>query len=118
MAPPAWALLERELLRAKHRACEEFFDRYFDDRGYLECVERWGGDDGPDDAIENCTDWPILHALGGCRRRSSRMYKKAWEGHLRQYTAGQDDARCRSPATACTTRSSPSCSTGCTTARG
>ncbi len=67
MAPPGWALLERELLRANARACEEFFDRYFDDRGYLECVERWGGDDGPDDAIENVNDWPVLYALG--RRR-------------------------------------------------
>jgi hypothetical protein len=58
MPPPDWALLERELLRAQERACAEFFDRYFDDRGYLECVERWGGDDGPDDAIENVNDWP------------------------------------------------------------
>ena len=53
--------------------------------GYLECVERWGGDDGPDDAIENLTDWPILHALGA-PDSILRMYKKAWEGHLRQYT--------------------------------
>src|SRR5690242_20411828 len=53
MPPPGWALLERELLRAGARACREYFDRYFDDRGYLECVARWGGDDGPDDAIEN-----------------------------------------------------------------
>jgi hypothetical protein len=53
LAPPGWALLERELLRANARACEEFFSRYFDDRGYLECVERWGGDDGPDDAIDH-----------------------------------------------------------------
>jgi hypothetical protein len=58
MPPPDWALLERELLRAQERACAEFFYRYFDDRGYLECVERWGGDDGPDDAIENVNDWP------------------------------------------------------------
>ena len=27
-------------------------------------VERWGAADGPDDAIENVADWPILHALG------------------------------------------------------
>jgi hypothetical protein len=85
MAPPAWALLERELLRANVRACEEFFARYFDDRGFLECVERWGGDDGPDDAIENLTDWPILHALGASDS-ILRLYKKAWEGHLCQYT--------------------------------
>src|SRR4029453_4405690 len=53
MPPPAWALLERELLRANVAACREFYDKYFDERGFLLCVERWGGDDGPDDAIEN-----------------------------------------------------------------
>src|ERR1051325_10755788 len=83
MAPPAWALLERELLRANTAACQEFFTKYFDERGYLLCVERWGGDDGPDDAIENCTDWPILHALGA-PEIILKLYKKAWEGHLRQ----------------------------------
>src|SRR5262245_22073209 len=64
MSPPVWALLERELIRANTAACEEFFARYFDERGYLLCVTRWGGDDGPDDAIENCALWPELHALG------------------------------------------------------
>jgi hypothetical protein len=88
MSPPAWALLERELLRANAAACAEFYERYFDDRGYLLCVERWGGDDGPDDAIENCTDWPVLHALGASDD-VLRLYKKAWEGHLRQYTAAK-----------------------------
>src|SRR6267378_1093029 len=52
VSPPAWALLERELLRANTAACREFFEKYFDERGFLICVERWGGDDGPDDAIE------------------------------------------------------------------
>jgi hypothetical protein len=88
MAPPTWALLEREVLRANARACREFFDRYFDDRGYLECVARWGGDDGPDDAIENVNDWPVLYALGGDETILAR-FKKAWEGHLRQYTAAR-----------------------------
>ena len=85
MAPPAWAVLERELLRANSIACREFFQKYFDERGYLKCVERWGGDDGPDDAIENLSDWPILHALGASDS-VLEMYKKGWEGHLRQYT--------------------------------
>jgi len=88
MPPPCWALLERELLRANERACEEFYARYFDDRGYLECVERWGGDDGPDDAIENVEDWPVLYALGGSDT-VLKLFKKAWEGHLRQYTAAR-----------------------------
>ena len=85
MEPPNWAVLERELIASNARACEAFFGRYFDDRGFLECVERWGGDDGPDDAIENLTDWPILHALGA-PDAILRLYEKAWEGHLRQYT--------------------------------
>lgn len=88
MAPPAWAVLERELLRANAAACREFYQHYFDERGYLQCVERWGGDDGPDDAIENCADWPILHALGGADDVLT-MYRQAWEGHLRQYSAAR-----------------------------
>ncbi len=83
--PPDWALLQRELIRAQSRACEVFYDRYFDARGYLMCVPRWGGNDGPDDAIENLTGWPILHALGA-PDSILHMYKHAWEGHLRQYT--------------------------------
>lgn len=85
MSPPAWAVMQRELLRENAAACEKFYAKYFDERGYLLCVERWGGDDGPDDAIENCNDWPILHALGASDR-VREMYKHAWEGHLRQYT--------------------------------
>jgi len=85
LPPPNWALLERELLKANAAACREFYDKYFDERGFLLCVERWGGDDGPDDAIENCNDWPLLYALGGSDD-VRRMYERAWEGHLRQYT--------------------------------
>jgi len=85
MSPPAWALLERELLRTQAEACEEFFSRYFDERGYLRCVVRWGGDDGPDDAIENVNGWPVLHALGA-PDRIRELVHQAWEGHLRQYT--------------------------------
>ena len=85
VAPPTWALLERELLRANSRACEEFFNYLFDERGYLRCIPRWGGDDGPDDAIENLADWPVLHALGGANGLLE-MSELAWEGHVRQYT--------------------------------
>ena len=85
LSPPGWALLQRQLLNSNAEACSEFFNRYFDERGYLMCVERWGGDDGPDDAIENCRDWPLLHALGSDNTILT-LYKKAWEGHLRQYT--------------------------------
>lgn len=85
VAPPFWALLERELLKAQAAAIEEFYRRYFDPRGYLLCVPRWGGNDGPDDAAENLLNWTMLHALGA-PDRVLELYKQGWEGHLRQYT--------------------------------
>lgn len=85
MTPPYWALLQRRLLEEQCRAIEEFYAHYFDERGYLLCVPRWGGDDGPDDAAENLLNWPMLHALGG-DDRVLELYKRGWEGHLRQYT--------------------------------
>ena len=85
VAPPEWALLERQLLNSQSEACEAFYDHYFDERGYLLCVPRWGGDDGPDDAAENQLNWTMLHALGGSDTVLS-LFKKGWDGHLKQYT--------------------------------
>ena len=85
MLPPYWAVLERELLRAHLPACKEYIERSFDANFYLQCVVRWGGADGADDAIEAVNDWPILHILGA-PQEIYELYGKAWEGHLRQYT--------------------------------
>ena len=82
---PHWALLERQLLKAQAAACERFYARYFDERGYLLCVPRWSGDDGPDDALENVLNWTVLHALGA-DGEVLPLYKQAMEGHFRQYT--------------------------------
>ena len=84
MPPPAWALLERELLRANSRAVQAFADKYVDERGYLEHVARWGTLDGTDDAIETFSNWTLLHALGASDS-VLKLWKKALEGHLRQY---------------------------------
>ena len=85
MAPPRWAVLERQLLADNVPACQEFFKKYFDDRGYLQCFVRWGANDGPDDAFENFNRWPELHALGA-GDAILQMYSRAHEGLLRQYT--------------------------------
>ncbi len=85
MPAPHWALLERELLRVEAQACEAFYAKYFDERGYLQCVPRWGGDDGPDDAAENQLNWTVLHALGADDIVLD-LFKQGWDGHLRQYT--------------------------------
>ena len=84
MPPPAWALMERELLRANSRAVEAFAAKYIDERGYLLHTPRWGTLDGPDDAIETYFNWTLLHALGGSDS-VLRLFKKGLEGHLRQY---------------------------------
>ncbi len=83
--PPSWALAERLLLETASDGVQAFFDRFVDDRGHLKCVERWGGNDGADDAMENFGGWTLLYALGG-REAVVDLYKRAWEGHIRQYT--------------------------------
>src|SRR5262249_49278596 len=85
MDPPRWAVLERRLLAETVPACREFFTKYFDDRGRLQCVVRWGANDGPDDAFENFNHWPELHALGAADD-ILEMYSKGHEGLLKQYT--------------------------------
>ena len=86
MAPPEWALLERAVLDAHTAACEAFFARYYDQQtGFFLAIERWGGDDGPDDAIENVNDWPHLYQLGASER-IRQLYELAYEGHVRQFT--------------------------------
>lgn len=85
MAAPEWAKLERQLLAENVPACREFFQKYFDDRGYLQCIVRWGADDGADDAFENFNRWPELHALGASDE-IKQMFMKGHEGMIKQYT--------------------------------
>jgi len=85
MPPPRWASLERQLLSDNVPPCREFFRKYFDERGYLQCFVRWGANDGPDDAFENFNRWPELHALGA-DDEILRMYLAGHEGLLKQYT--------------------------------
>lgn len=89
MDAPEWALLQRALIAQHTDACVAFFHRYFNQaNGWLETTERFGGDDGPDDAIENVNDWPHLYAMGG-DDVLREMYTKAYEGHVRQYSAAK-----------------------------
>src|SRR4029453_5928395 len=85
MPPPAWAILERRLLGENVPACREFYRKYYDERGYLQAVLRWGANDGPDDAFENFNRWPELHALGA-DDEVLRLYLLGWEGMTRQYS--------------------------------
>jgi hypothetical protein len=85
MEPPRWARLERQLLDENVPACREFYRKYFDDRGYLQCFVRWGANDGPDDAFENFNRWPELHALGASDE-VLQLFTKGHDGLIKQYT--------------------------------
>ena len=104
LKPPFWAVLERKLIDAQTQACQRIFRKYFDERGYLLCVPRWGGNDGSDDAIENLAGWPLLHALGASDS-ILEMYKLGWEGHLLQYTEAKT-VKWNWHVMACSTRNS------------
>jgi hypothetical protein len=88
MDPPRWATLERQLLAANVPACREFYDKYFDTRGHVQCFVRWGANDGPDDAFENFNHWPELHALGASDD-VLQMFLKGHDGLIEQYTAAK-----------------------------
>src|SRR4026207_1848315 len=85
MPPPEWARLERRILSDSVPAVKAFFAKYYDERGYFRHVVRWGANAGPDDAFENTTGWPELHALGASDE-ILHLHLRAWEGMLRQFT--------------------------------
>jgi hypothetical protein len=84
MPPPEWALAERVLIRENAAAAAEFAARYIDSRGHFRGVERWGGNDGPDDVMETFHNWPLAHALGA-DDGLLQLYERIWEGHLDQF---------------------------------
>lgn len=84
MAPPGWAHAQRALLKESTEAAVEFAVKYTDARGHFRCVERWGGNDGPDDVMETFHNWPLAYALGA-DERLLRVYERIWEGHLDQF---------------------------------
>jgi len=88
MAPPRWATLQRRLFDANAAACEAFYAKYVDAQDRLIVTERWGANDGPDDAAEATNDWELLHALGGSERVLT-LARRFWEGHLRQFTVAR-----------------------------
>src|SRR5688572_29942147 len=84
LAPPEWAYLQRALLKESTDAAVEFAAKFTDTRGHFRGLERWGGNDGPDDVMETFHNWPLAHALGA-EDRLLRLYEALWEGHLDQF---------------------------------
>jgi hypothetical protein len=84
-APPAWALLERELFRVNEVAWREFETLYCEPDGRLRYSGPMHDRDGVDDFYEPFFNWPVLYQLGGSHDTLVAA-KKHWEGVTRQMT--------------------------------
>ncbi|HUS58878.1 MAG TPA: hypothetical protein VM141_09520 [Planctomycetota bacterium] len=84
-APPDWALMQRYLLMENERAARLYFSKYWDERGFFPCIERWSWIDGADDVLQGLANFPLLYALGAGRDVLD-MYYLAFEGYLEQFT--------------------------------
>ena len=90
MTPPAWALMECQLLEENERFVEVFADKYVHPTtGHLKCVEHWGGADGADDAMENFNNWPLLYAFGA-DESTLDLVEFIWNGHIDQYSQAKN----------------------------
>ena len=83
------------------RRAASSIEKYYDERGYLQCFLRWGANDGPDDAFENFNRWPELHALGA-DDEILQLYLTGREGMIRQYSEAKTTETFRPAATGCT----------------
>ncbi|MFW5915449.1 MAG: hypothetical protein ACOCTQ_03130, partial [Planctomycetota bacterium] len=83
-SPPDWALRQRQLLEENNRAVRQYYDHFWDERGYFKCVERWGIVDGVDDVLQGLSNLPLLYALGGDEELLD-IYYEAFEGNIEQY---------------------------------
>jgi hypothetical protein len=84
MAPPPWAIAEREMLAAAADGARLWVERYVRSDGSVNVPERWGVTDGPDDIMETVRGWPLVYAMGA-PEAVAEAYEKVWEGHLRQF---------------------------------
>jgi hypothetical protein len=80
---PAWALLERELLRLQDAGWRKFRDRFCEPDGSLRYGGHMYGRDGVDDFYEPFFNWPSLYRLGGADDLLPAA-KHHWEGVTKQ----------------------------------
>jgi hypothetical protein len=86
IAPPRWAVLQREVFNRSQAAAERFVERYVRSDGTLAFRQEWSGIDGADDPYEGFQALALISALGGGPRLLEHAHR-AWEGITRQWTA-------------------------------
>ena len=83
--PPAWALLERQLIAVMNEAAGEFVRRYTRPDGTLVWRDDWPGMDGSDDAYESFGNFPLFYVLGGADN-ILQTADRAWDAVTWQWT--------------------------------
>ena len=85
-SPPAWAVLERQLIRAIDQAAPIFLEKYTRPGGELIWREDYPGDGvWADDLYEAFFNWPHYYALGGSEY-AGKMAVQEWNAITRQLT--------------------------------
>ncbi len=83
-SPPAWAVLERQLIAAMNEAGPLFIEKYTRPGGALIWREDYPGDGvWADDLYEAFFNWPLFYALGGSSY-FSEMAVQEWNAVTRQ----------------------------------
>ena len=86
LAPPAWALYERQLIDALNEAGVIFHDTYVEEDGTVTFKERYeSGMNSSDDFYEAFRGFSLHTALGGSHELDRRN-RHVWEGITRQFT--------------------------------
>lgn len=85
-APPAWAVLERQLMQIMNEAMQPFLDKYTHDDGTLIWRDEWSNSrDGADDFYESSYNWPLFYLLGG-GDHALTLGQRQWDAITRQLT--------------------------------
>jgi hypothetical protein len=82
--PPAWAVLQRQLLSVMNEAVHPFLTKYTRPDGSLVWNQPWAHSE--DDFYESFHNWPLLYVLGGGQHLLD-LGVREWEAVTRQLTA-------------------------------
>src|SRR4030095_4480869 len=83
LAPPGWAVLERELIVAMSEAALKYTEIYTRSGGTL--LWKTDGSASADDLFESFYNFPLLYALGGDEKLLELSFKQ-WSAMARQLT--------------------------------
>jgi hypothetical protein len=86
LAPPTWAVLERQLIAAMDQSVDRFVASYVRPDGTLAWDDRHAGRVRSDAFYESIHNWPLFYALGG-GDHVLPLATRVWDGITRQLSS-------------------------------